>query len=155
MAEQLLPSVRPAVVSTTFESFYYGNVARVSLLHLAAYWGWKDVAVCLVAVHKCVVNCRDNRGHIPLHYATDNRAYNGHLEVVKYFVTELRCDPMDRNKYGETPLHFACRNGHLKIIQYLISELHCNPSCVDNDGDTPLHIACYYNQACNVIFCPP
>ena len=61
VAEQLLPSIRPAVVRTTFESFYYGNVESVSLLHLAAYWGWKDVAICLVAVHKCVVNLRDDR----------------------------------------------------------------------------------------------
>ena len=101
VAEQLIPSIkRPAVVRTTFESFYYGNVAKVSLLHLAAYWGWKDVAIRLVDVHKCIVNLRDERGNNPLHYATDNRVYNGHLEVVKYFITdhELRCGPMVRNK---------------------------------------------------------
>ena len=93
VAEQLLPSIRPAVVRTTFKFWFFRSVAMVSLLHLAAYWGWKDIAVCLVTVHKCVANWRDKDGHIPLHYA----AYNGHLEVVKYFITELLCDPMDRN----------------------------------------------------------
>ena len=79
-------------------------LALVSLLHLAAYWGWRNVVTALVSVYKCAANCKDEKGHIPLHYA----AYNGHLEVVKYFVIELLCDPMDRNKYGKTPLHFAC-----------------------------------------------
>ena len=41
VAEQLLPSIRPAAVRTTFW-FYVSSVAMVSLLHLAAYWGWKD-----------------------------------------------------------------------------------------------------------------
>ena len=135
VAEQLLPMIRPAVVRIRFKARMYPlGVAMVSLLHLAAHWGWKDIAICLVAVHKCVANWRDSDGLIPLHYA----ARNGHLELVKYFITELLCDPMDRNRRGDTPLHFACRRGHLNIIQYLISELHCNPSCVNEYDETPL-----------------
>ena len=56
-------------------------------------------------------NCKDEKGHIPLHYA----AINGHLEVVKYFIVELHCDPMDKNSDDLTPLHFACGDGHLNI----------------------------------------
>ena len=77
VAEQLLSSIRPAMVRTTLHSRMYllGSVAVVSLLHLAAYWGWKDIAICLVTVHECVANWRDGEEHTPLHYA----AYNGHL----------------------------------------------------------------------------
>ena len=100
VAEQLLPNIRPTVVRTTFKFWYYSSVAMVSLLHLAAFRGWKDIAICLVTVHNCVANWRDDIGNTPLHYA----AYNGHLEVVKYFIIELLCDPMDRNKYDYTPL---------------------------------------------------
>ena len=140
VAEQLLPRIpQPVAITTTFEfSSRYGVLALVSLLHLAAYWGWRNVVTALVSVYKCAANCKDEKGHIPLHYA----AYNGHLEVVKYFVAELLCDPMDRNKYGETPLHYACTNGHLNIAQYLIREEHCNPSCENKYGWTPLHNAC-------------
>ena len=174
VAEQLLPRIpQPAAITTTFEfGSRYPLLALVSLLHLAAYWGWRNVVTALVSVYKCAANCKDKKGHIPLHYA----AYNGHLEVVKYFVIELLCDPMDRNKYGSTPLHYACDNGHLNIAQYLIREEHCNPSCetimaghhftmlvamvtstlpstsserntvapscVNNNGSTPLHYAC-------------
>ena len=140
VAEQLLPRIpQPAAITTTFEfSSRYFPSALVSLLHLAAYWGWRNVVTALVSVYKCAANCKDEEGHIPLHYA----AYNGHLEVVKYFVIELLCDSMDRNKYGSTPLHYACSNGHLNIAQYLIREEHCNPSCEDKYGETPLHYAC-------------
>ena len=144
VAEQLLPRIpQPVAITTTFEfSSYYGPLALVSLLHLAAYWGWRNVVTALVAVYMCAANCKDEEGHIPLHYA----AYNGHLEVVKYFVIELLCDPMDRNNGDETPLHYACDNGHLNIAQYLIREEHCNPSCEDNNGDTPLHNACRHGH---------
>ena len=110
----------------------------VSLLHLAAYWGWRNVVTALVSVYNCAANCKDELGHIPLHYA----AGNGHLEVVKYFIVELHCDPMDKNQFGDTPLHYACTNGHLNIAQYLIREEHYNPSCENKNGRTPLHIAC-------------
>ena len=141
MAEQLLPSIpQPATITTTFKSrlFSFHLISLVSLLHLAAYWGWRNVVTALVSVYNCAANCKDEKGHIPLHYA----ASNGHLEVVKYFIVELHCNPMDKNQYGETPLHIACTNGHLNIAQYLIREEHCNPSCENNIGSTPLHDAC-------------
>ena len=140
MAEQLLPSIpQPATITTTFKSRLYSfKLSLVSLLHLAAYWGWRNVVTALVSVYNCAANCKDKQGHIPLHYA----ASNGHLEVVKYFIVELHCDPSDKNKYGWTPLHYACRYGHLNIAQYLIREEHCNPSCENNGGTTPLHYAC-------------
>ena len=140
MAEQLLPSIpQPANITTTFKFSFYGTVSLVSLLHLAAYWGWRNVVTALVSVYNCAANCKDEKGHIPLHYA----ASNGHLEVVKYFIVELHCDPMDnKNEFGRTPLHYACRHGHLNIAQYLIREEHCNPSCENKNGYTPLHYAC-------------
>ena len=137
VAEQLLPSIpQPATITTTFQFSIYRLLSLVSLLHLAAHWGWGNVVTVLVSVYKCAANCKDEYGHIPLHYA----ASNGHLEVVKYFIIELHCDPMVREtEYGHTPLHFACCCGHLNIAQYLIREEHCNPSCENNDGKTPLH----------------
>ena len=139
MAEQLLFRIpQPASVTTRFQ---FGSMTRmVSLLHLAAYWGWEGVAADLVSVHGCSIECRDKDEYSPLHYA----AYSGHLEVTKYFAKGLRslwiC-----NCFGETPLHLSCLEGHLNIAQYLIREAHCNPSCVTNKSSgtaTPLHYAC-------------
>ena len=147
MAEQLLPRIPlPAVrtITTTFEIPVCPTVCfMVTLLHLAAHWGWGDVVTALVSVYYCAANSKDSDGQIPLHYA----AYNGHVEVIKYFITELQCDPMEKENEGWTPLHFACHYGQLNIAQYLIREKHCNPSCEDNDGWTPLHSACLGKHA--------
>ena len=110
VAVQLLPRIpQPAAITTTFKFSYHGVLALVSLLHLAAYWGWRNVVTALVSVYKCAANCKDERGHIPLHYA----AYNGHLEVEKYFVVQQLCG---QEQYGLTPLN-ACINGHLNIAR--------------------------------------
>ena len=142
MAEQLLPRIPLPAVCTITIMFklpsYIVVCSMVTLLHLAAFWGWGDVVTALVSVYYCATNSKDSEGKIPLHYA----AYNGHVEVVKYFTTELQCDPMEKDYTGWTPLHFACRNGHSNIAQYLIREKHCNPSCETTDGWTPLHCAC-------------
>ena len=139
MAEQLLTRIPlPAVraVTTTFKLL--GVCSMVTLLHVAAYWGWGNVVTALVSVYYCAANSKDDQELIPLHYA----AYSGHLEVVKYFTAELQCDPMEKDNSGWTALHFACRNSHLNIAQYLIREEHCNPSCETTYGWSPLHIAC-------------
>ena len=141
VAEQLLPCIpEPATITTTFKmsDLFMSAISLVSLLHLAAYWGWRNIIIALVSVYKCAANCKDKKGHIPLHYA----ARNGHLEVVKYFIVELHCDPMDKSSNGRTPLQYACYHGNLNIAQYLIREEHCNPSCEDKNGWTPLHYAC-------------
>ena len=143
MAEQLLPRIPlPAVraVTTTFQLLgaYFPVCSMVTVLHLAAYWGWGNVVTALVSVYYCAANSKDSEGQIPLHYA----AHNGHLEVVKYFTAQLQCDPMEKDNDGWTALFFACSNGHLNIAQYLIREEHCNPSCENNNGTTLLHSAC-------------
>ena len=155
VAEQRLHSVpQPATITTTFKIHDYGAdcldiASLVSLLHLAAYWGWKNVVTTLVSVYKCVANCKDSLGHIPLHYA----AYNGHLDVVKYFVIEQHCDPMARDNNGVTPLHDACEIGHFNVALYLIRESNCNPaSCEDKYAETPLHYACI-NGHLNIAQC--
>ena len=71
VVEQLLPRIpQPTArsITTTFD-FRYLPLALVSLLHLAAYWGWRNVVTALVSVYKCAANCKDEKRHIPLHYA--------------------------------------------------------------------------------------
>ena len=140
VSEQLLSDIQPALVRTQFK-FVRSVATMVSLLHLAAFWGWKDIAVLLVTKFNCVANWRDHKGNLPLHYA----AYNGKLDVVKYLTAKLLCNPMDRNEQGQTPLYFACSNGHLSVVQYLIDELHCYPVC-DVYGETMLHISCRHEH---------
>ena len=144
VVENLLPRVsQPSGIVVTFD-VHLLRAESVSLLHSAAFWGWMDTVTTLVVKYGMAANRKDNKGHIPLHYA----AYSGHLNIAQYLIGERHCDPSCRADYGgnRTPLHLACDRGHLNIVQYLIREEHCNPSCEDYNRKTPLHYACQSNQ---------
>ena len=82
--------------------------------------------------------CRDSEQDTPLH----NAAFNGHLDIVQFFVCDENCDASILGQYGLTPLHFAALGGHLhNIVNYLIDDQGCNPSSVDDLNRTPLHLA--------------
>ena len=146
----------------------------VTLLHLAAYHGWLDVikivqkttleydcrdsagftllhyaassknglAVLdyLIKALGCDPNAKTTRKNLPLHIA----CLDGHLNVVKYFITKLEqnCDPNIQGNNGYTPLHYASSGGHMDIVRYLITELGCGPTTPNSHGSLPLHIAC-------------
>ena len=73
-------------------------------------------------------------------YTTSLYLSYGQLNIAQYLIREEHCNPSCEDKYGETPLHYACTDGYLDIAQYLIREEHCNPSCEDINGETPLHL---------------
>ena len=82
MAEKLLPCIpQPAAITTTFKfTSYHGMVALVSLLHLAAYWGWRNVVTALVSVYKCAANqMQANIEKGSQFRCRAYAAYNGHL----------------------------------------------------------------------------
>ena len=43
--------------------------------------------------------CLYSNGHLPLHIS----CLHGHLNVTKYLIAELKCDPNSRGKHGFTP----------------------------------------------------
>ena len=94
MAKILLPRLSNPVTVTTKFSFGYLVRTMVSLLHLAAYWGWGNVVTTLVATYNCPANCKDDLGHIPLHYAV----YNAHFEVVKVFHSKTALRPTGKER---------------------------------------------------------
>ena len=75
---------------------------------------------------------------MPMHFA----CLGGHLNVVKYLITEMKCNPESSGYKGQTPLNEACRSGRMDIIKYLITEQDCDPAVTDNYGNMPIHFAC-------------
>ncbi|PSN41466.1 hypothetical protein C0J52_26370 [Blattella germanica] len=42
-----------------------------------------------------------------------------------------------KDKYGNTPMHYAADNNLLKVVECLL-ELDCDIDCTNTEGDTPL-----------------
>ena len=68
------------------------------------------------------------------------------LDVVKYLITEHKCNPECTDNEGQTPLHYACASGQLEVVQYFYSEKLSDIAHTSHSGDTPLHFACKSNQ---------
>ena len=49
--------------------------------------------------------------------------------------------PLCRNKFGNTPLHWAALSGRLDVLKFFISEKHCNPEFRGQFGRTPLQFS--------------
>lgn len=78
------------------------------------------------------------RGNKPIHLA----ALYGHLEIVKYLVQDMKCDPNIPNLDGHRCIHAVVRNGYLEILKYLVEELKCdlNPPC-QSEIEPLIHLA--------------
>jgi hypothetical protein len=66
-------------------------------------------------------------------------ASRGDLEKVKRLLNE-GADVNAKNKYGQTPLHWAATWGHLDIVKLLVDR-GADINAKDEDGETPLHWA--------------
>ena len=69
-----------------------------------------------------------------------------YLDIVKYLITEHKCNPQCKDKEGQTLLHYACAGGQLEIVQYFHKEKLSDLVHTAHSGDTPFHSACKYNQ---------
>ena len=65
----------------------------------------------------CDPQCTNKVNNTPLHAA----AYEGQLEVVKFFVETLRCSPDIRGVLNMTPLELAYIEGRHSVVEYLES----------------------------------
>lgn len=93
---------------------------------------------------KLLATCvSSDNGSTALHMA----AANGHLEVVKYIMEQVKqsadAGAVGRyvnlqNKTGNTALHWATLNGKLDVVQYLCDECDADPFVKNEFGHDPI-----------------
>ena len=90
------------------------------------------------------VTAKDHNGATPLHVASAH----GSLQVVKWLIEEMHCDPNIEDDRHLTPLHCACgyclyyskdrlNSRHIEIAEYLVANCGCDPMM--NARETPLY----------------
>ena len=86
------------------------NLAFLHAAHLGDIEATKDLLN-----QKADINCQDDNGHTPLHFA----AQKGCIEMVKLLLKQgamVNC----RDCNGNTPLHFAAQKGCIEIVNLLL-----------------------------------
>ena len=95
-------------------------VAKVYKTTLAA----KGMNECFILdISKAIEGLLFKSGITPLHSA----CMKGHLDIVKYLISECNCNPNDSNSnHGFTVIDFAQMGGQQEIVNYLRNEHQCN-----------------------------
>ena len=90
---------------------------RVEGIHLAAYFGLKQVVTTLLKMDHHA-DCGDSYGRTPLSRAAEN----GHEAVVRLLLVEDGVNPDAKDRYRRTPLSWAAENGHEAVVRLLLAK---------------------------------
>ncbi|XP_046550763.1 ankyrin-1-like [Haliotis rubra] len=140
-----------------------------NILHLASLGGHMPMVKYLVSQNITAINSRGISGRTPVMLAAANgyrylfdflvskggeaslvdangksvlhlASLGGHLDMVKYILSQNFVDIKGKEIYGRTPLMSAAIGGHLDVFRVLMSE-GSNASLVDGSGNNILHLA--------------
>ncbi len=101
---------------------------------------FKDLeTVTILLAAGAEVKVTDNDGDTPLHLASYNGSYNGHLEVVN-FLLAIGVEVNKTSNNGSTPLHLASYNGRFEVVKSLI-QVKTDVRILNNQGKSPVDIA--------------
>lgn len=97
------------------------NRDGMNLLHLAAIAG-RDESIAHILTNFTRVNALQNdmSSRIPLHYAAMNGNKDSFNELVKAKNVPIKQMIDNKDKFGRTPLYYACERGHVDMAKLLL-----------------------------------
>ena len=110
-------------------------------LHFAARFNNVD-AVKLLLEKSANPNVQDRDGWTALH----NCARNGRNKCVQALLEAEQTDLKMRTRYGETPLHIACRKGKMRVVEKIVQHADSQPKVDGKDFLGLLRELCDHDQ---------
>jgi ankyrin repeat protein len=85
------------------------------------------------------VDVRTRKGLSVLHVS----AQGDQPTSIVYYVEKFQMTLQIKDKFGSTPLHWACYTGSESVVKYLLFKYpkFIDINCRDNEGLTPLHLS--------------
>ncbi|XP_048257810.1 serine/threonine-protein phosphatase 6 regulatory ankyrin repeat subunit A-like [Haliotis rufescens] len=105
---------------------------------LAARNGHKEVVELLVKKGADLSLAYNTPGSNVLHLA----CFYGHVDVVKYLLSQDTVDVNSRGRYKQTPMMRAAKNGHKEVVELLVKKGADLSLAYNADGSNVLHLAC-------------
>ncbi|XP_046558661.1 ankyrin repeat domain-containing protein 50-like [Haliotis rubra] len=140
-----LKIVRSILSKKTVDVNTTGHCNRTAVM-AAARFGHRKVFDLLVK-NGSDLSAVDSDGNNILHIA----CIGGHVEIVKYILTNVSVDNNSRGCNGMTPVMLAANSGHMQVFE-LLAEQGCLLPTVDRNGRSILHYACVGNNVAIVDF---
>ena len=118
------------------------------LLHAACEGEKIEIVKELVEKYKLDPESQDKDGITCLHLLArrqDSRLgfsfeVRSNTEIYEYLSDY--CNPIPKDNYDRTPLHYASGSGNIHMSRYLIESFTCRPDDPDYNGYTSIHAAC-------------
>ena len=113
------------------------------------------IAIRLLLGRRCSTNIPNKKGEtaqeVPINEDGDCLLHLAcqwsDVGIVRYLITDQRCNPNIGNFCMNTPLHIAVRHNTNNVnVELMLSCEECNPNAYNGEGDTPLHIAVRENK---------
>ncbi|XP_046346164.2 ankyrin repeat domain-containing protein 50-like [Haliotis rufescens] len=151
------------------------NAAGSNVLHVACFKGHVDVVKYLLSQDTVDVNSRGWKKRTPMMRAAEKghkeivellvnkgadlslayntagsnvlhlACFNGHVDVVKYLLSQDTLNVNSRGLMKRTPMMRAAEKGHKEVVELLVSK-GADASLVDKSGNNILHLACQRGQ---------
>ncbi|XP_019860504.1 PREDICTED: serine/threonine-protein phosphatase 6 regulatory ankyrin repeat subunit A-like, partial [Amphimedon queenslandica] len=121
-------------------------------LHAACEGGDIGIVRTLIETHGLDPLAEDEDGITCLHLLAEKKgtrkswtrmiAVRKSIEIYQYLEPNIVSNPIPKDKFGCTPLHYASRSDNIRMVRYLIETFPCTPDDPDNNGYTSVHGAC-------------
>ena len=109
------------------------NTSGAFPLHLAAQYGYIEIAIMLLENEDIKVNCTDNESATPLHYA----ARNNRVEMISFLISQGAAVNQTNNE-SATPFIISAIWGYTKVCFLLLKDKSCKPLLLDRNGKSAL-----------------
>lgn len=113
---------------------------QITVVHYAVRKGDIDLLKYCID-HGAQLDARDNQGRGIIHYA----AYFEQFEIIQYLVKYSEISLNQRDKFGNTALHYVTRNDKKNMLDLLV-KLRVDLNCKNIQEKTALDLAKEYNQ---------